>query len=310
MTAPQAMPRAAGRPPASGKHGIRALVIVAGLHTLLPSAARCDEPEAAQTSGEVDKSGYSLFDPTPDDVLRAFAPDRPGKSQSPYTVDAGQFQIESDFLTYTYASMSGVTTRSYTIGAPLLKAGITNWADLEVAFALYNETRTSENGRSSVARGFGDIQIGSKINLLGNDGGDQALALLPFIKLPTAAANLGNGVVEYTINIPYSHTLPDDWSLTLEPIVSVLKNAQNSGYHTDLAGVVTATHSVIFDALTGGLEFFAQTSGDRHNRDYYTFDPSLAWLVTPNLQLDAGIYIGLNSAAPAYDVYSGISYRF
>ena len=36
-----------------------------------------------------DKSSYSLFNPTPDSALRDMATDRPDKTESPYTVDAG-----------------------------------------------------------------------------------------------------------------------------------------------------------------------------------------------------------------------------
>ena len=39
-----------------------------------------------------DKSGYSLFDPTPDDEMRKFTPDRPTKGYSVRTIDAGHFE--------------------------------------------------------------------------------------------------------------------------------------------------------------------------------------------------------------------------
>jgi hypothetical protein len=286
------------------------------LFSILPAlAARpalSDTVDATGAESGPAKSRYWLLNPTPDDQMRPFSPDRPGKSQSPYTVDAGHFQIESDFLTYTHDVTAGQSTRSVTIGAPVFKAGLTTWADLEMGFALYNEIRTTDrgSGNSTVVHGFGDIQIGSKINLLGNDGGEQALALLPLVKLPTAPQNLGNGSVEYTVNMPYSRALPDDWNMTLEPVVSILRNVQNAGYHGDLAGIASVSHPLLFDTLTGSLELFVQTSGDRHNKTFYTFDPALAWLVTPDLQLDAGISIGLNDAAPDYNLYFGFSRRF
>ena len=49
-----------------------------------------------------DKSGYNLFRPTPDALLREMATDRPDRTESAYTVDAGHYQIEMDLLTYTY----------------------------------------------------------------------------------------------------------------------------------------------------------------------------------------------------------------
>src|SRR5262245_52301608 len=46
----------------------------------------------AQSLG--DKSGYNLFNPVPADQLRAMTLDGPGATESPYTVDAGHFQLE------------------------------------------------------------------------------------------------------------------------------------------------------------------------------------------------------------------------
>ncbi len=44
-------------------------------------------PALAQTP---DKPGYSPTNPTPPEALRELSTDRPGKTESPYTVDAGQ----------------------------------------------------------------------------------------------------------------------------------------------------------------------------------------------------------------------------
>ena len=43
-----------------------------------------------------DKSQYTLFNPTPIDLRRPYNTDRPSKTDSPFTIDAGVFQIESD----------------------------------------------------------------------------------------------------------------------------------------------------------------------------------------------------------------------
>jgi Putative MetA-pathway of phenol degradation len=276
-----------------------------------PALSQTEDGSSA-AAADADKSAFSLFDPTPADLMRPFSSDRPGKSQSATTVDAGHFQIESDFLTYTHDVSASQTTRSYAIGTPVLKAGLTDWADLEAAFSLYDDVRTTDrdSGRATAARGFGDLQLGSKINLFGNDGGDQALALLPFVKLPTAGRGVGNGAFEYTLSIPYSRNLPDDWSLTLEPVFGLFKNQENSGYHADAEGVVNLSHALLFEQLTGSLEFALQTSGDRNERTFYTLDPALAWLLTPDLQLDLGVFIGLDAAAPDYNPYFGISYRY
>ena len=47
-----------------------------------------------------DKAKYHLLNPTPREQMREMSTDRPDKTESPYTVDAGHFQIESDLFAY------------------------------------------------------------------------------------------------------------------------------------------------------------------------------------------------------------------
>lgn len=88
----------------------------------------------------VDKSQYTLFNPTPADQMRPFSTDRPGKTHSSLTVDAGHFQLESDFWNYTWDrfTQDRTTTRSYSVANPFLKLGVTNWAEVEVQVPSYN----------------------------------------------------------------------------------------------------------------------------------------------------------------------------
>ena len=54
---------------------------------------------AAQETNSVppDRNSYNLFCPVPEALLRELSPDRPDKTESPYTVDAGHFQLGMDF---------------------------------------------------------------------------------------------------------------------------------------------------------------------------------------------------------------------
>jgi hypothetical protein len=165
-------------------------------------------------------------------------------------------------------------------------------------------------GLTSAGEGFGNLALGTKLNLFGNDGGDQAMAVIAFVDLPTAARNVGDNVVEYALDLPYSFSLPGDWGLTLEPDFSIVENVQNSGYHLNVSEAVSLSHSVLSDDVTAQAEIYVAESGDRHTGTIATFDPALSWAVRPDVQLDGGIYLGLTRAAPAFEPYIGISYRF
>ena len=75
------------------------------LHCLLAPAVlavSAGAEEAADNQPAVDKSAFHLFNPTPTLSLRELTRDGPGKTESPYTVDAGHFQIEMDLVSYTF----------------------------------------------------------------------------------------------------------------------------------------------------------------------------------------------------------------
>ena len=269
---------------------------------------------AADGSSSPDKSIYGILDPTPDDALRAFSPDRPARASSSVTVDAGRFQIESDFLNYTFANQQGATTRTYQAADPVLKLGVTDFMDIEVAFGGFVDTRTADNATGATqsrGQGFGDVTITSKFNLIGNEGGKVAFALAPYLIIPGGTRNVTAGQVEGGLIAPLTLSLPDDFSTTLQTEIDALANVNGPGTHVAFTNIVNVSHPIpgIKD-LTGTAEVYSSLTMEPHAPDVYTFDLALAYLVDPVTQVDVGTNIGLNRGAPDYQVYSGIAHRF
>lgn len=50
--------------------------------------------------------------PAPAARMRELSPDRPDKTESPYTVDAGHFQLEMGFANYAYDQTGGAIMRA------------------------------------------------------------------------------------------------------------------------------------------------------------------------------------------------------
>lgn len=114
--------------------------------------------------------------------MRAFTPDGPTQALTPFTVDAGHFQYESDLINYTHTNYVGAGTISYLTADPTLKLGLTNWVDFEVVLNGYLNSSTHDNLTGALVsngHGFGDTILKTKFNVLGNDGGAVALALIP-----------------------------------------------------------------------------------------------------------------------------------
>jgi hypothetical protein len=178
---------------------------------------------AAQETNSVppDKSGYNLFNPCLDGLMRDLSPDRPDLTESPFTVDAGHYQLEMDFANFTYDKTDGKTTKAWDVGDFNFKAGLLNNVDVQFVYDNYLNVQTKENsGKSTTQSGFGDFITRLKINLWGDDGGKTAFALLPFVKFPTSTDNLGNNAVEGGVIFPLAVSLPHDFDLSLETAAS------------------------------------------------------------------------------------------
>src|SRR5687768_34174 len=168
-----------------------------------------------------DKSPYHLFNPTPRDLMREMSTDRPDKTESPHTVDAGRFQIEMDVFNYGIDRYNGIPgdhrSEALAIAPVNFKAGLLNNVDLQLVMQPYVSLREKNVAAGEVHenRGFGDVIPRLKVNLWGNDGGTTALAVMPYVKLPTSTDHVGNNSVEGGLIVPFGVSLPDDWSMTV-----------------------------------------------------------------------------------------------
>src|SRR5262245_14653824 len=123
--------------------GMCFLAVLLGAFTAL-SAEPVTQQEDAQRAN-ADKSGYTLFNPTPRSLMRELSTDRPDRTESPYTVDAGHFQLEMDILSYFYdrntPARDGVRSELLAIAPMNLKAGLLNNVDLQLVILPYVSER-------------------------------------------------------------------------------------------------------------------------------------------------------------------------
>ena len=172
------------------------------------------------------------------------------------------------------------------------------------------------DGQGRVTRGVplrdagpGPCDDPGRVNLFGNEGGAAAIALIPYVKLPTAARTLGNNQVEGGLIVPVSLTLPAGFALTVMPEIDVLRNNNDSGKHVNFTGVVNLGYTVS-KQWTVFAELYSAVGTDAHTPPVYMADAPVAYLLTDTIQLDAGVNVGLNRNAPNLQLYTGILQRF
>lgn len=275
--------------------------------------AMADAGVAASGGPPVDKSAFNLFNPTPAGYLRAMDTDYPGSTESPYTVDAGHFQVEMRWFGYSSdrESLGGVTQQfeEWAIAPMNLKIGLLNQLDAQLVLEPYNvvEERTSTN--RVTRRGFGDITVRVKYNFWGNDGGRTAFAVTPFVKFPTSQEGIGNRGVESGLVLPLAVELPSDFELGLTTRFDAVRDEDQSGYHAEFVNSVEVGHD-LFGNLYGWIEFFSAVSTEQDSDWEGTFNAGLIYSLTKNVQLNAGVNIGVTRSADDWYVFTGMAWRF
>lgn len=288
-------------------------ILAAALALLAPAAALAQDgpgPAAA------DKSAFTLFNPTPRALMREMSTDRPDTTESAFTVDAGRVQVELSLADFTYdrRNNDGQTRRTLAVAPMLLKVGLLNNADLQLGLAPYTSHSTTDHalGTSGAVDGFVDTVVRLKVNLWGNDAfeeGDTALAVMPYVTFPTASDGLGAGAMEGGVILPFAVSLPGGFDLGAMVQLDFARSAADDRYVVDLVHTVTVGHDLIGD-LAGYVEYagFANLNHDEGYRGY--LDTGLTYALTRDVQLDAGVRVGLTRAADDLGVFVGVSLRF
>jgi len=258
-------------------------------------------------------TSYTLFNPAPDDKLRDLCTDRPTKSTSPCTLDAGHFQLESDIFNETLDHTGAVSTTTQLLTGPTLKLGLTDLLDAEISITPYERVVVRGHGTESTAGGFGDTYLKLKWNVLGNASDAVGFALVPYVKAPTGSARVGNRATEGGVIAPVSFTFPDSWSLVIDPELDSLANSSGGGgHHLNAAGVLSLSKGLSHH-FTASAELWSDRDWDAAGRvTLLSADLGAAWSPesSPNLQFDGGFNFGLNHQTPGVQGYLGISQRF
>jgi hypothetical protein len=237
-------------------------------------------------------------------------PTRPGKSTAPCTVPAGHFQVETGLGDWSLQKGDGERDTSIAIGETVFKYGLTDRSDIELDVTPWQRS-TSRAGRTrDSASGFGDLVASYKRQLV-SGGGPLQLTLLPYVKVPTAKHSLGNGKWEGGLLVPILYTVAGSpLSINLTPEIDWVADSDGRGHHAAMVQVASVGVA-LNDRLGVSGELWGQWDWDPAGTTrQYSADGSVAYLLSNDVQLDAGANLGLNRNTPDVELYAGVSRRF
>ena len=239
--------------------------------------------------------------------------DGPGTTESPYTVDAGHFQLEMTFLAYT-SDRDTFDGEAYELDvwafAPMiLRVGLLNQLEAQLVLEPHVVVRERFGTNRVTLRGFGDTTLRFKYNFWGNDSGRTAFSATPYVRFPTSREGLGKNSVEGGLILPLSVDLPEDFWLGLTTRFDALRDWAGDGYHAEFINSIAVGHDLFGDVF-GYLEFFSAVSTERDTSWVGTFNPGLIFWLTDNVQLNTGVNIGVTRSAYDWTAFGGMAWRF
>ena len=212
-------------------------------------------------------------------ISQEIVTDRPDQTESSSTLGKADLQLETGMF-----FMEADHGKIDYFGGPstLIRIGLFQGFELRVV-TQYEDLKLKGMDGNDV-KGWSDLQLGAKIQLLQNEGNTE-IAFLSHVVLPTAKAELTNDELGMINKLAISHDLGEKIGL-----------GYNIGYDY-MGSTHQLTYSLAFGILlTQNLGIFLEPYGTFSEGGSFesNFDTGITYLLNPMLQLDASYGFGIN----------------
>lgn len=240
-----------------------------------------------------------------DDAINA---DRPGIADGSAVVGKGRFQIETG-LQQEFRNRLG--EKKHTILAPtLLRLGLSEAWEMRIESNVHAWERvTAADGEFSKSSASTPISLGAKYRFWESDDVRPALGMIARVFPPSGSGGSRTRHTTGDVRLVADWDFAPDWSLN--PNIGVARYEDGAG-KTFSAGLFAVTLSYsVNDKLNVFLDGAAQTREQKNGKSMTVYDAGLAYLLTPDTQLDLSVGIRGSGDTPANQfIGAGISVRF
>lgn len=233
------------------------------------------------------------------DAQVALVTDRPDFTESAVTVRPGRVQLEGG-CTF---SRTGAAER-HTAGELLARIGVTGSAELRVGVGSV----VVEEARGARETGVDDATLGAKLTFAGGGMGlgRPAAALLLSTSVPTGSEGFGGRGVQPSAILALGWVLSERISLG----ANVGLTSAKAGGERFRQGRGSASLGVALDPRTGAYaEVYGFTAEEEAGPETGYLDAGLTRLLSPDLQIDLRVGVGVNDPEPEYFAGAGLAWR-
>lgn len=250
---------------------------------------------------------------------REISTDRPDKTESPYTVEAGHVQFELNLMSFSFDDSSPTDStelkvRRASMGG-IAKYGLAHNIDLQLMVGFGGVSSWIEGPGTGLETSkfprfeFSDPGLRLKINLRGNDSGKTAIGLMPYVILPLGSEAETADTWQGGIIVPAAVELGERSGCGLMLELDAVSDEVGDGHHLELVSSATVSYDVS-SAIGVFVELFQQVDLRGGSPWSPTFDSGVTIAASDNVQIDFGANLGLNAYAEDFNPFVGVSLRF
>lgn len=229
-------------------------------------------------------------------------------TEFPTTVQPGHFLLKMNALSFTVDREPGLKYTAFGAATTFLTTGITTRLDLQVGAQFYVSQRFDAAGLIDRRSGVGDMYIRAKYRFYESNDTYTAVAVMPYVKIPTNSGGVGNKAVEGGFIVPFQTELVGGFTLAAMGELDFLRNDADNGYDTNWSGSASLTRQFFNTLGIYGEAVAAKSSGGAPWAGTMGAGATLA--VSKYAWWDFAIYRGISDGAADWTHVLRFNYRF
>ncbi|HSF04435.1 MAG TPA: transporter [Methylomirabilota bacterium] len=225
-------------------------------------------------------------------------PDRPDQTSRPATLPRGAAQFEGGMV----YERTGPDERAVHVEATL-RFGLTDRFELRLEGEPFVDLRDGED-----TSGFGDLTLSLRYRFLDarQDSLWPALAVQPYVKLPTAHEPIGSERTDFGLIFIAGLDLPGGFVAAFNAEVAAIGQRDPDGYLIQALATAGIGHDLIADTLGAYVEVLWSSPEERDGSSRTGIGTGLSWRVARRLAVDLGFEATVGGRGPDYIVRSGL----
>ncbi len=229
-------------------------------------------------------------------------------TETPVTVQPGHFLLEMDALSFKVDREPGLKYTAFGAASTFLTTGLTSRLDLQLGAEFYLSQKFDAAGLIDRQSGVGDVYIRAKYRFYESNDTYTAVAVMPFVKIPTNSGGVGNDSVEGGVIVPFQTELVGGFTLGAMAELDFIRNDANNGYDTYWSGSASLTRQFFKRVGLYGEAVAAKSSGGAPWEG--TLGAGATLTVSKYAWWDFAIYRGISEGAADWTHVLRFNYGF